>query len=236
MGQGLRMDSLLKRHEWTDDQLQKSPEMMNLLLATKVWSAVEHFIGRNKTSAPTSCQVAPRFPAIPPSSLVSRVFETIESPIIPSVGMKSFKSLGGDIFPSENEAGKSWHIDGMFEDMVAPFTLLVSVLLTDCEEDDCGQTVIYPGSHIPIAEAIRKRGIGGLKGPGISTFSGCKRSQLKGKAGDVVILHPLLAHSIGVNYSSSIRHAVFFRVNHNNHHERRDEITQNVWALCEGVG
>ncbi len=48
-----------------------------------------------------------------------------------------------------------------------------------------------------------------------------KPLQLMVKAGDAVIVHPLLAHRVGVNYAPFVRHACFFRVTAVGHDKAR---------------
>jgi ectoine hydroxylase-related dioxygenase (phytanoyl-CoA dioxygenase family) len=43
-----------------------------------------------------------------------------------------------------------WHTDGLRQGRTHGFSLLVGVVLSDCDEDFCGNLLIWPGSHEPV--------------------------------------------------------------------------------------
>jgi len=55
--------------------------------------------------------------------------------------------------------------------------------------------------------------------------------QLKVKAGDIVLAHYQLAHTIAPNISSNIRYAIYFRLHSENHKPEtyRPETLTNIW-------
>lgn len=105
-------------------------------------------------------------------------------------------------------------------------------------EEFCGNLVVFPGSHTLVAEATRDPStMDLLRREG--TFFVCVRSrrlhaphtrlgmpalhdklpvvskplQIIAEAGDVLVAHSSLPHSVAPNVSSSIRYALYFRVN-----------------------
>lgn len=105
-------------------------------------------------------------------------------------------------------------------------------------EEFCGNLVVFPGSHTLVAEATRDPStMDLLRREG--TFFGVIRSrclhaphtragmpalhdklpvvskplQIIAEAGDVLVAHSSLPHSVAPNVSSSIRYALYFRVN-----------------------
>jgi ectoine hydroxylase-related dioxygenase (phytanoyl-CoA dioxygenase family) len=102
---------------------------------------------------------------------------------------------------------------------VQTFNALVGVYLQAVPEEFCGNLVVFPGSHALVAEAtrdaatmelIRREGMPALheKLPTIS-----KPLQIIADAGDVIVAHSSLPHSVAPNVSSAIRYALYFRVN-----------------------
>jgi ectoine hydroxylase-related dioxygenase (phytanoyl-CoA dioxygenase family) len=129
-----------------------------------------------------------------------------------------------------------WHIDGMDRDVVAPFTLLCGVFLSDTLEDGCGQLTVYPRSHLTLGSLISERGAQVVAATGPRPpLPGSQPLQLKVRAGDVVFAHPLLAHRVGINYSTQVRHALFFRLAHAEHTRLRERVPADLWVECEGL-
>ncbi len=99
-------------------ELQTSPEIVGLLTETAVWSAAESAIGRGKIRPITSAQIALRFP-------------TMEPPRAPEP-----------------------HLDGMYtptngvpEGVIANFTALIGIFLSDVPGDFAGNLSVWPGTH-----------------------------------------------------------------------------------------
>jgi ectoine hydroxylase-related dioxygenase (phytanoyl-CoA dioxygenase family) len=109
-----------------------------------------------------------------------------------------------------------------------PFSLLVGVFLNDTLEAGAGQFTVFPGSHLYLAKVVAERGEGVLYGEQSPAFHlpplppHCSKPvELMVKAGDAVLVHPLLAHRVGLNYSPHVRHACFFRVSALGHEKAR---------------
>jgi len=59
--------------------------------------------------------------------------------------------------------------------------------------------------------------------------------QILADPGDVVFLHPKLAHRVGINASPNIRYQIYFRLRHKRHEELKDQALDNIWLEYEGL-
>lgn len=105
------------------------------------------------------------------------------------------------------------------------FTLLVVCALTDTlhPAGDDGQLTVFPGSHVTVGRLLAARGVARLCEEHPRPQLGAQTLQLRLAAGDVVLLHPLLAHRRGVNYAADVRMAALFRVQRADHEAWRPE-------------
>mmetsp|Transcript_2849 Transcript_2849/g.3999 ORF Transcript_2849/g.3999 Transcript_2849/m.3999 type:complete len:455 (-) Transcript_2849:25-1389(-) len=153
--------------------------------------------------------------------------------------------------PLNRTNSEKWHTDGLRQGKSHPFSLLVGVCLSDVENENCGNLLLWPGSHLFLHQckvgphgALNRGLLSDLLNrepfsdnrptdPEVSSSShqipaeaeadghhdnepdlpplGCPL-QLIAKAGDVVLLHPDLAHAGGPNMSPNIREMVYFRL------------------------
>jgi hypothetical protein len=119
---------------------------------------------------------------------------------------------------------------------VQTFNALVGVYLQAVPEEFCGNLVVFPGSHSLVADAtrqpstmdlLRREGTFSLRhhfAHAAHTPAGMaalheklpiisKPLQIIAEAGDVLVAHSSLPHSVAPNISSAIRYALYFRVN-----------------------
>ena len=137
------------------------------------------------------------------------------------------------------------HIDGCYmggpTDTFNPFTVLVMIALSDVPKDFCGNLVVYPGSHKTIGNQFKDnhenlkylwkqnnnhsipRGEDRYKHP----LDGIQPKQLCIKAGDAVIVHYLLAHSVADNHLCDPTLKLYWRVEHKGHHNKLTEKDDN---------
>ena len=129
-----------------------------------------------------------------------------------------------------------WHTDGLRQGRRHGFSLLVGVALSDVLEDECGNLLLWPGSHVPIHHATADDS-GRIDSARLTHFMGIappsseemhssssihvndpdlpdlgEAFSLRARRGDIVVMHPDLAHCGGNNYSSSIRYMLYFRL------------------------
>jgi hypothetical protein len=129
-------------------------------------------------------------------------------------------------FPAENDAvayKKLIHIDGLYSSKDGlgtkagkplRYSLCAGVFLSDTPKPDMGNLTVYPGTHRLIAETIRKKGLGSLKGDLEERLRLPAPVQVTGKTGDVVLFHFQLAHDKARNFSPHIRRIAYFRFWH----------------------
>jgi len=110
------------------------------------------------------------------------------------------------------------------------FTILLAVFLTDQTLSGEGNVVVWPGTHLLHAEYLAAygptallEGAGRLKqaAPAVQLP---RPTSVRGARGDVLLMHPLLGHESGANYSGAVRKAVYFRLRRTDHEDR--------WAEC----
>ncbi|CAE8671561.1 unnamed protein product [Polarella glacialis] len=127
--------------------------------------------------------------------------------------------------------------------MKHPFSLLVGVALSDMLREGQGNLCVWPGSHYftnrhsrwPDGK-IRRAGGGWSPGDGPLPDLG-QASQLRLKAGDVVLLHCESAHCGGPLESSDIRYMVYFRIRHCDWERllAEEAFAADMWCDLEGV-
>jgi len=107
------------------------------------------------------------------------------------------------------EADGTWHIDGQ-ELQRYPFSKevgLVPVMFFSDVLPNGGGTAVAEGSHIAIAQAMMESGLQGVSNKEVVQTVLCRDHppftlvELTGKAGDVVLVHPLLLHARSKNLS-----------------------------------
>jgi len=109
------------------------------------------------------------------------------------------------------------HIDGLYSPTngvpagkIFNFTALACVLLSDLPEEFAGNFTVWPGSHLVHERHFREHGAEALlKEPRLELGAA---KQITGKAGDVILAHYLLGHTVSANCSPHIRYAIFFRL------------------------
>lgn len=153
---------------------------------------------------------------------------------------------GGQIalrFPTMgNNGGQSApHIDGMYspnngvpEGTISNFTALLGVFLSDIPEEDSGNFTVWPGTHLQNAAYFKEHGAEALL-KGMPNIDMPKPVQLTGRAGDIVLVHYLLAHAGGVNISADIRYAIFFRITSIGIKRNWQESMVDLWMHWPGM-
>eukprot|EP00040_Diaphanoeca_grandis_P043542 m.268371 g.268371 ORF g.268371 m.268371 type:complete len:306 (-) comp78195_c0_seq1:124-1041(-) len=137
------------------------------------------------------------------------------------------------------------HIDGCFlwkTSEFVPFTVLVMIALTDMPDDYCGNLVVYPGSHRTICDQFtdnytklgylwsreNQHSIPTGENTTVHPLNGIKPQQLHLKAGDAVVMHYLLAHSVVENRGCDPTMKLYWRIEHTDHRRLRNEALSTV--------
>ena len=147
-----------------------------------------------------------------------------------------------------------WHVDGLPNDLqhamfpkgsVMQFTLLVGILLTDLPKPLAGNLAVFPGSHQVIQDHINLYNLDPKEVLKTSATNGSVPPiqfkelihQITGKAGDVILCHYQLAHTVAPNASENIRYAVYFRVHHNTRQQGvfKPAAMHDIWLEYDGI-
>eukprot|EP00759_Apiculatamorpha_spiralis_P005069 PhF_6_TR13017/c0_g1_i1/m.20629 len=133
-----------------------------------------------------------------------------------------------------------FHIDGIGDKgnniplgEVRNFTLLIGIPIADVKRELAGNLVVFPESHWETEQFFRDSG-----GVDIIKTEGMKglRPPLHQKpkcvvlsAGDAVVAHYSLCHSIAPNVTPDIRYQLYFRLNVRSHNVCHPEPMLNIW-------
>lgn len=172
----------------------------------RFWSAVNVLLGSGNVSPwKGGTQVALRFPQAP--------------------------QQGFDV--PDTKPGTQYHIDGMGQNKLCPFSLLCGVALSEQAHESMGNLHVFPGSHLnqdlhryyreKISDDDQNETDENKPNLGASV-------QVLLEPGDIVIAHQLLAHRVGVNTSEHIRYQLYYRVKHKDHNELKGQILDDPWA------
>ena len=147
----------------------------------------------------------------------------------------------GDIIPAP-WWNQCWHVDGFFspgnnlipKGEIHNFTCLVGILLQDVTSEFSGNLTVFPGSHRSLELYFNKYGFDKVKKDGLDSLIpdipiAINPIQITGKAGDVVLCHYQLAHTIAPNISENIRYAVYFRANKRQDSMHHPEPMLDIW-------
>jgi tetratricopeptide (TPR) repeat protein len=218
LGQGLEKEEMKKAQNGTFcPRIVNSPEIRNLFSGTDVSTLVGKLLGKNCPPV-WAGQVALRFPG---TLCVPNTF----SPV-----------------PFWN---KIFHIDGFHskdngiqKGQIKNFTCLVGIYLTDVSQEFSGNLVVYPRSHHVLEKYFRENGFEIARENGLEKLPYLPISspvQILAKAGDIVLAHYQLAHSIAPNTSPHVRYAVYFRVNMQAEGQHHPEPMLNIWTDYFGL-
>ncbi len=148
-------------------------------------------------------------------------------------------------FPSDGPPGAPRpHLDGTYhpqngvpEGELASFTALVAVFLSDVPVENAGNFTVWPGSHLLYEQYFRENG-GEILVQGVTDIGFVPLPapyQVIARAGDAVIAHHLLAHSVAPNVWWQTRQAIFFRVKHRCHDAEKWDVLADLWRHWPGL-
>lgn len=207
VGNGMNVEDMPRyRSQSYCPELSGSPVISGLFNDTPARSLAESAIGAGKIRPVTGGQIALRFP-------------TNQDP------------------PSRPGP----HIDGMYsptngvqEGTIQNFTALVGVLLSDLPEGGAGNFTVWPGTHHLFETYFREHTPQSLL-QGMPKISMPDPLPITGSAGDIVLCHYQLAHSVTPNVSPFVRYAIFFRLTHVEHDQHKWESMTDIWLEWEGM-
>lgn len=207
IGEGMDKDDIVTmRSRSYCTELQREPVIMDLLYKTPAWSLAESAIGEGKIQSTSSGQIALRFPSL------------------------------NDPPPEPRP-----HLDGMHsphngvpKGEIRNFTMLLGVALSDVPSSYCGNFTVWPKTHALFQNYFKENGPESLL-DGMPKIDLPEPKQLLAKAGDVMLVHYEVAHSAAINVSPHTRYAIYFRLKHVDHDDRKWETMTDIWLDWEGL-
>lgn len=210
IGQGVPADQLAQwRVQSWFPELRLQSVITDLFNASGLRATMQLLMGQPNVPAQTSAQLALRFPAAP------------GAPVRP---------------PGPHIDGVHTPTNGVPEGTIASFSALVGAFLTDVSSEDAGNFTVWPGSHLKMQDYFREHGTDIItrqsKTPPIERG---EPLQVKVRAGDAVIAHYQLLHSVAGNHAPRPRYTTFFRVKHPEHEAHKLECLCDLWREWPGV-
>jgi hypothetical protein len=137
-----------------------------------------------------------------------------------------------------NQAAKAMHVDGVACPHLDPnelrtFTLIAGVALSDVSSANAGALHYVPGGHVTMSNWFKEEwslGVTSQVPPEVDRSSGVP---FLGKIGDVILMHHLVPHSVGLNASDLVRLMAYFRISHRAHFGQRLEALRDPWLEFE---
>ena len=139
------------------------------------------------------------------------------------------------------DAAGKWHVDGAsYQHHIdsRESGLLAIFLFSDIGPGE-GGTALSVGSHVPIAKLLQKYEPHGLKGGAVSynarKFPRNKVVEVRGKAGDVMLVHPFVLHARSKNLGKKGINSVRFMCNPNISLKQKMELNRKDEAYSSPV-
>jgi hypothetical protein len=209
--EGIAKDALwTMRAQTFCPELVSAPPILDLYGATGLRELAEAAMGAGRVRAPTTGQIALRFPQEAPAGEAPR-----------------------DPFPHID--GMPGPLNGVTPNTIFHFTALGGVFLNDVELPFHGNFTVWPGTHAALARHFAAHGTGGLL-TGFPSIAMPPPRQLRVRAGDALLAHYQLAHGAAANLGPQVRYAVFFRLFHEAHDAATNATMTDLWREWEGVG
>jgi hypothetical protein len=207
VGQGIPAELIDKiRSQSYCAELQQCPVITDLLNRTPAWSLAESLVGEGKIKPVGGGQIALRFPGLQ------------DPPGPPRPHLDGMHSPNNGVPAGE----------------IRNFTMLVGVLLSDLTGPYSGNFTVWPGTHHQYEQYFREHTPQSLLN-GMPPIAMPEPVQITGQAGDIVLVHYELAHSAAPNVSPYVRYAIFFRLTHVDHADRKWESMTDIWLEYEGM-
>ena len=206
LGDGIDPEQIVRFNNQTFcPELGDDPRLLRLATTPEVWSHVRALLGAGRVIRPKSCQIALRFPR--PEGTPRQI-------------------VGGHI------DGYHTRENGVPDDgIVRSFTLLLGIMLSDVPASFSGNFTALPGTHRRLARYFRDHGVNTLDGGSVESLGLRlpKPVPVTGEAGDIVLAHYQMAHTVSPNLSGDIRYMCFFRLSVRGLANHRVESMLDIW-------
>lgn len=108
--------------------------------------------------------------------------------------------------------------------------------MSDQIDQDAGNLWVWPGTHVTHAKYFREHGPEAFfTVAGYPPIQLPQPVQIRGRTGDLLLVHYLLGHNTGGNISGKVRRAVYFRVKQRGHDPRWREFLQDPWLDYDAI-
>ena len=208
--EGMDKDALPILHAQTYcPELIGTETITDLVNATDLAPLAESMLGPGNLMRQTFGQVALRFP------------KTTQGP--PPAPRGHMDGLGSDL--NGRPVG----------DFARHFTCFAVVYLHDVPELNCGNFTVWPGSHRCLEDYLRREGLDVLSRGQPSLDWPHEPVQIRGRPGDVCLVHHQTIHGGAPNLSPRIRYAIIFRMHHVNCEENGLKPMTDIWLEFPGL-
>ena len=207
MGRGISPDKLASyRSQSFCPEFRTHPDFVCLLEDTSAISLTESALGKGAVVRGHQAQIALRFP------LDDRPRRS----------------------PEPHLDGMHTPDNGVESGEIHNFAALIGIYLQDVMAPWSGNFTVWPGSHLRHGEYFQTYGAEALL-QGMPPLDIGEPKQLIGRAGDAFLCHYLLGHAAAENHSPWIRYAVFFRLEHADHHQLGLAPMRDPWRGWAGM-
>jgi ectoine hydroxylase-related dioxygenase (phytanoyl-CoA dioxygenase family) len=103
------------------------------------------------------------------------------------------------------------------------------VALSDVPTDFAGNFTVWPGSHLLYERYFQTHDVRDMLHGTPRLEHLPEPTQLRVRAGDLVLAHYQLGHTGAPNLSAHVRYAVFFRLYHEHHDADALDILADIW-------
>ncbi|WP_236067189.1 phytanoyl-CoA dioxygenase family protein [Streptomyces brasiliscabiei] len=135
---------------------------------------------------------------------------------------------------------KAMHVDGVSCPHLHPedlntFTLIAGVVLSGSATGDSGALHYLPGGHHRMARYFAKEWTRGQAAQTPDDIARQEGTALTAHPGDVVVMHHLVPHRVGLNTSPVPRVMAYFRIRHADHARLAEDALTDPWLEYPGL-
>jgi L-threonylcarbamoyladenylate synthase len=129
---------------------------------------------------------------------------------------------------------KAMHVDGVACPHLDPaelrtFSLLVGIPLSDVTDPQAGALRYLPGGHLSMARWFDSQWSLGMTDQVPQVIDAQTGIPFLCNVGDVLLMHHLVPHAVGLNHSATPRVMVYYRLSHPDHASRRLAALRDPW-------
>ncbi|MGP3756971.1 phytanoyl-CoA dioxygenase family protein [Streptomyces sp. IBSNAI001] len=129
---------------------------------------------------------------------------------------------------------KRMHVDGVSCPHLQPsdlrtFSFIIGVVLEGSAAADAGALHYVPGGHHRMARYFATDWTLGQPTQTPDDIDAQDGTAFTAEPGDVIVMHHLVPHRVGINTSSTPRVMAYFRIQHAQHHELALDALSNPW-------